>query len=145
MEIVVSWYGVSVVFPWLKRLHVIFWIYQNVLAVLLFTFTHFSTLLMTVYQKCCWVNILWNPQRSSLQCCDTIKEFGQKYCDIYSFYHLSRSHLLDLNKLSVTSYMISNYQYRLIWNLTIVIGFSAVLPRPTLICGQFVQAAWWKC
>ncbi len=33
-------------------------------------------------------------------------------------------------KSSVTTYMINNYSYWLIWNFTIMIGFSAVLPRP---------------
>ncbi len=38
------------------------------------------------------------------------------------------------NKSSATTYVINNYQYRPIRNFTIVIGFSAVWPRPIINC-----------
>ncbi len=96
LDIVISWYGVSVVFSWLKKLCYskmmwFFWTYQTVLIVLLFTFTHLPTLLMIIIKKCSCVNILWNHQQSSVQHCLSIDIFGQKYCDISSLYRLSCS------------------------------------------------------
>ncbi len=132
----ILWYGVHVVFSWLKRFYyskvIIFWTCQTVSAILFFAFTHLSILQIIIYQKMLyWVNILWNHQQSSLQYSLSIEVFGQKYCDIYSFYHISCSQPLGVhNKSSVPTYMINYYQYPLIWNLTIVTAVSAVLLRP---------------
>ncbi len=66
LDIVISRYGVFVVFTWLKRLHYskvmwFFWTYQTVLIVLILTLytLHYWWLFV---KKCHWVNILWNNQ-----------------------------------------------------------------------------------
>ncbi len=61
--------------------------------------------------------------------------------NIVIFTHFIISPTLRMhNKSSVTTYMISNYQYRLIWNFTVVAGFSAVSPRPNSYTGLLINA-----
>ncbi len=103
LDIVISRYGVFVVFSWLKRLHYskvmwFFWTYQTVLIVLILTLypLHYWWLFV---KKCHWVTILWNNQLSSLQCCLSVKICGKKYCDFHSFYHLSCSNPLEYASL----------------------------------------------
>ncbi len=75
------------------------------------------------------VHSLWNHQQSS----NTVSMLRYLAKNIVIFTHFitfaaptPRIH----NMLSVTTYMISDYQCRLIWTFTIVIRFSALSPRP---------------
>ncbi len=135
LGIVLLWYVVSFVFSWLKRRH-----YSNVTwfceltdcshcsFIYLYPLIHITddywskmslgqyfvkslTVILTVLSQCrgIWSKILWYLLILSPQ-----------------LLPLLRMH----NKSSVTTYMINNHQYRLIWNFTIMIGFSAESPRP---------------
>ncbi len=44
------------------------------------------------------------------------------------------------NKSSVKTYMINSYRYWPTWNFTVVIGFSAVLPRPSSMQGKCIKS-----
>lgn len=57
---------------------------SNLFQLLLPKLSHFSTLLMTIYQKLHCVNILLKYYWSSLQyCCNLVmEEFAKKYCGI---------------------------------------------------------------
>ncbi len=95
----------------------IFWTYQTVLAFLLFTFTHLSTF-QNVFDS--------HPY-------NTVSVLSYLVKNIVIFLHFSTfATLIPSNARQVISHNLhNNYWYWLIWNFTIVIGFSAVLPRPS--------------
>ncbi len=102
-----------------------------------FTFLTYPYYWWLFIKTCHWVNISWKDQQSSLQCCLSVEIFGQKYCDIYSFYHLSCSHHnKSVTTMSVTTMTwliiidIDQYETSLSWQV-----FQ--LYRPGLLQGVY--------
>ncbi len=121
---------VSVVFSWLKRLHysAVMW-FSELKRQFSFFYLLLCTLLMIIYHKNA-IGLIF-CEITSVHPYNTISVSRYLVKNIVIFTHfIILAAPTTHKKSSVTTYISSNHRNHPIWNFTIVIGFSSVLPRP---------------